>query len=119
MSPPLRCQLPGVLPDFTGRLFFRVRLRQQKFVIVFPVAFRRGIAVNQTDAFGQFRIVPDGPFQFVHAVHARFVIVKAQADLRNLRVIIKVLEHGAGRGSAQRQIIAVSPVAAAPLDQRG
>ena len=90
----------------------------EKFIIVFPELHRRRVMVDQLYPPGQLRVLPNGPLQPFHALHPGFVIVQAQADLSNVRMIAQELEHGAGCGSTQGNIMAVLPVAPELFHQR-
>ena len=79
----------------------------KKFIVVFPMLRRRRVVVDQLHPLGQIRILPDSRLQ---PLHPGPVIVQAQADLGNVRMIVEKLEHGARGGASEREIVAVPPL---------
>ena len=63
--------------------------------------------VDQLHPLGQLRDLPYRCFQPLHALHPGLIVVQAQTQVGDMGMIAKKLEHGAGRGAAQRQVVAV------------
>ena len=74
--------------------------------------------VDQLNSRGKLRVVPDRLLQPFHASHTGIVIVKAQADLRNVWVVVEELKHGTGRCAAEGEVGILAPVTAASFYQR-
>lgn len=91
----------------------------EKFVVVLPVSGRRRVVVDQLHPQRKVRGLPNGLFQPFHANQPRLVVVQAQADLGDVGMIAEELNHGAGRGSAEGEVMAVPPIAPGQLHPRG
>ena len=95
-----------------------LHLGTEKFVVVLSMLHRGRIMVDQRHPLGQFRVLPNRLFQPFHAQHPGLVVVQAQADLCDLRVVMEKLKHGARGGPAKRNIVTALPVAPGQLHQR-
>ena len=97
----------------------RPNVGAEEFVVVLPMLHRWWVAVDQRHPLGQPRVLPERLLQPIHSQHPGLVIIQAQTDLGDVRMIAEELEHGAGRGPPKGEVVAVPPVAPGQLHQRG
>ena len=75
--------------------------------------------MDQLHPLGQLRVRPDRFFQQFNSFQPCLVVVQAQADLGNVGMIVEKLNHSAGRGPAEGEVMTVPPIAPGQLHQRG
>ena len=114
LNRPLSCLRPLML--LPPR---RPNVGAEEFVVVLPMLHRWWVAVDQRHPLGQPRVLPERLLQPIHSQHPGLVIIQAQTDLGDVRMIAEELEHGAGRGPPKGEVVAVPPVAPGQLHQRG
>ena len=87
-------------PGFYSLRFRPLWLFAKKFVVVF--ANLRRVVMDERHTLGQLRITLNRLLQPRHAITPSLVVVQAQADLGNVRMVVKELQHGTRGGSAKR-----------------